>query len=392
MHDINIQDYNYLLPENKIARYPLEKRDTSKLLVFNKSNNTIQKDYFFNIIDHLPEKSLLVFNNTKVIPARLIFQKASGASIEIFCLEPHSPKQYEDAMNAKGKSSWVCMIGNAKKWKDETITNTIHLKKNKTRITARKTGIQKEKHIIVFEWDAEMSFAEMIEYVGQVPIPPYLKRKSEAIDKIRYQTVYSKKEGSVAAPTAGLHFTEEIISRLHEKQINIAEITLHVGAGTFLAVKTKNALDHPMHTEHFMVTSDTLQKIKESNTIIAVGTTSARTLESLYWLGVNIKKQHIEQFPWKNPSSLSKEKAIDNLIPLTSDSGFINTSTQIMIAPGYSFQLCKGIITNFHQPKSTLLLLIAAITGNKWKNIYQYALENNFRFLSYGDSSLLLTN
>lgn len=393
MQPISIKDFNYVLPEEKIARYPLNDRAASKLLHFNKTSHQIRTEQFRHISKLLPKKSLLIFNNTKVIPARLHFTKDTGAAIEIFCLEPASPDAYEASMQSRQSCTWHCMIGNAKKWKDETLTLTIHTPPTPITLQARKTGKDKAgKQMIRFQWNKELPFIEVLQSAGKIPIPPYLKRKSESIDTIRYQTIYSKTEGSVAAPTAGLHFTPEILQNLQEAGIETAEITLHVGAGTFLPVKADNALEHPMHTEHFTVSRDTLMKIQKNEHIIAVGTTSARTLESLYWLAQKNEPHTLEQFPWHLNSNMESTQAISQLLNNMGDSDLFEGSTRIMIAPGYSFRLCKGLITNFHQPQSTLLLLIAAFVGDTWKQLYQYALDNDYRFLSYGDSSLLLAD
>ncbi len=395
---INIEDFSYPLPSDRIAIYPLENRDQSKLLVF--KNQTITEQNFKNLPDLLPVNTLLVFNNTKVIQARLLFKKSTGARIEIFCLEPHRPNNAEQAFLQTNHVEWLCLVGNQKKWKEGFVSQ--HITVNNIKITVNAEIVQKlnDGVIIKFSWDGSVSFASIMEAMGQIPIPPYLERKSEEIDKERYQTVYSKHNGSVAAPTAGLHFSPDVLKTLHQKQTKTIELTLHVGAGTFKPVKSQFIADHEMHTEHFSVPIETLKTIiNHQGSIIAVGTTTVRTLESLYLAGVKLSKglpfQQILQwdgFQYKSELSLIESLGnITNYLEENNLSAF-EASTCIIITPGFEFKVIRGLVTNFHQPRSTLLLLIAALVGEKWKDIYQFALNNNFRFLSYGDSSLLLSD
>ena len=408
---LSIADYTYDLPEDRIAKFPLEERDNSRLLIY--QNGIITEDQYRQLPSHLPADSLLVFNNTKVVEARLLFQKASGGMIEIFCLEPH--EQYPDitkAMLQKGKVFWHCLVGGASKWKPGQVLEKIIKSGNsdillEARYTEKRTG----SFIIELSWsDPELSFAELLHLAGAIPLPPYIKRAAEESDKDRYQTVYAKQDGSVAAPTAGLHFTDAIFKDLEQKKIQTAFVTLHVGAGTFKPVKADQMADHEMHAEWLDVDRtfiDTLQKQLDKN-IIAVGTTSLRTLESLYWIGVKLM-----QADQKQSGSISKEPDLLTIsqwepydfpnqdIPAAAALKYLSdwmgknnmeklvTKTQILIAPGYTFRIVKGLITNFHQPQSTLLLLVAALVGKDWKNIYNYALQNDYRFLSYGDGSLL---
>lgn len=490
-----ISDYNYPLPEDRIAKFPLERREKSKLLLY--KGGTIGQSRFEHIRDFLPADSMLVFNNTKVIRARLIFYKTTGARIEIFCLEPHDPADYERAFSAKGKARWSCIVGNLKKWKEGPLDIDFESEGITCRLSARRvpgepgrrsaagepgaedlgkaagerntpgtTGMKNaeaanqgpQEHIIEFTWDADVSFGQLLETLGRTPIPPYLCRESEELDNSRYQTVYSKFEGSVAAPTAGLHFTPELIAGLHADGFTTGEITLHVGAGTFLPVKTGEVTRHTMHTEHFEITLDTLrQLIARSGHVIAVGTTSVRTLESLTALGYRVMRDghpdtdrpvgqweiydipqeenggdqpnreesgsgqtaqeenghgqadraggkevdpsgHPKGSPGNNQSDRGNRQSGGGKVFLEALAGYmereglkkIKAATRIMIMPGYRFGVVNGIITNFHQPQSTLLLLVSAFVGEDWKRIYDYALAGGFRFLSYGDSSLLL--
>jgi S-adenosylmethionine:tRNA ribosyltransferase-isomerase len=399
-NQIYIKNYIYLLPDSKIAKYPLPERDSSKLLVFKDGN--IWETLFSEIDNYLTNNSLIVFNTTKVIQARLLFEKESGAKIEIFCLEPFLPSDYEMSFQSKQKVQWKCIIGNAKKWKLGKISRYFKWQGNSYQIQATKLQQLPDAWIVELEWNGLFSFSEIIEINGLTPIPPYLNRESEELDKSRYQTIYSKHKGSVAAPTAGLHFTEKVFSKLKKKNINISEISLHVGAGTFKPVKTDSVSDHEMHTEHFIVNKDVIMNLLENTgKIIAVGTTSVRTLESVYWLGVKVLKNnklqskdlHLNQ--WEVYHLQAKIEAYEALRALynyleLNDLDYIEATTQIMIVPGYKFKIVNVLITNFHQPQSTLLLLIAAFIGEKWKEVYNFAIENNFRFLSYGDSSLLI--
>ncbi len=397
---IYIKDYTYLLPEDKIAKYPLPERDSSKLLVFKDGN--ISETLFSEIDNYLINNSLIVFNNTKVIQARLLFEKDSGAKIEIFCLEPFLPSDYEMSFQSKQKVQWKCIIGNAKKWKTGKVFKYFKWQGNSYQIQATKLQQLPDAWIVELEWNGLFSFSEIIEINGLTPIPPYLNRESEELDKSRYQTIYSKRKGSVAAPTAGLHFTEKIFSKLKKNNIKISEISLHVGAGTFKPVKTETISEHEMHTEHFIVSKNEIKNlIENAGKIIAVGTTSVRTLESIFWFGVKVlnnnklipSELHLNQ--WEVYHLETEIEAHDALKALVNylefnELEFFEAATQIMIVPGYKFKIVNVLITNFHQPQSTLLLLIAAFIGEKWKEVYNFALEKKFRFLSYGDSSLLI--
>ena len=395
--EILIDDFNYELPDNRIAKFPLQERDKSKLLVW--KNEKITESAFCSLSELIPENALLVFNNTKVIQARLFFRKKTGALIEIFCLEPHEPSDYAQAFTQTQSCSWSCLVGNSKRWKEgklEYATPEINC-------TAERTGHRGETQVICFEWDnPDWTFADVLEKCGELPIPPYLNRKSEVRDKETYQTIYSKVRGSVAAPTAGLHFTDAVFQSLKDKKIGSEELTLHVGAGTFKPVKSKTLEGHEMHSEWFSVKKSTIEQlIKKEGQVFAVGTTSVRTLESLYYLGLILEKDPCanpeeltvgQWMPYQESKTLPASAALRNLLNYMERNGLekLTTHTQILIAPGYSFKIINGIITNFHQPKSTLLLLISAFTGGKWRKIYDYALANGFRFLSYGDSSLLI--
>ncbi len=396
--DINIEGFNYELPDSRIAKYPLENRSNSKLLIYDKGNI---KQKFFKDISKVLENDFLVYNNTKVIQARLNFKKKTGANIEIFCLEPIEPADYSLMFQSVNSCKWKCIIGNLKKWKIEEVFSTVIIYGIKITVSAKKIRALANSNIIEFSWDnSEISFGEILENMGQTPIPPYLKRKSEESDKERYQTVYSKHKGSVAAPTAGLHFTDEILKDLFNKGITTGHISLHVGAGTFKPVKTNKIGEHEMHAEHFSVSKKLiLQLIKNDGKIVAVGTTTVRTLESLYVLGCKLNnKNNLESFNIKQwevydiEKRLSSKDSLNNILSYMNENNLetINASTKIIIVPGYKFKIVNKLITNFHQPKSTLLLLISAFIGEDWKDIYKYAFDNDFRFLSYGDSSLLI--
>jgi len=398
---ISIEEYNYLLPDEKIAKFPLEKRDESKILLYNKES--ITHTVFKNMADHLPSDALMVFNNTKVIQARIIFQKETGAKIEIFCLEPYDPSDYLLAFQANRKCVWKCMVGNARKWKEGIITKESFVANKRFLLSAKKVSSNENTHLVEFSWnDPEISFTDILEHAGQLPIPPYLHRETCERDKETYQTVYSKVKGSVAAPTAGLHFTGEVFESLKKKNITCEEVTLHVGAGTFQPVKSKTIDKHEMHTEIFSVRKEVIAGIKEkADNIIAVGTTSVRTLESLYYIGLLLQenpepdagKLKVTQWlPYEKTENISVSDSLQNILNYLGKNKLdtLKAETQIMIVPTYKFKIVKGIVTNFHQPQSTLLLLISAFVGEDWKKIYDYALKNNFRFLSYGDSSLLL--
>lgn len=399
--NIHISDYNYLLPDDKIAKFPKEQRDLSKLLVY--QSGEIKEDIFYNLPKYLPKNSLMVFNNTKVIQARLHFKKVSGALIEIFLLEPSMPTDYELMFQTKGYCEWLCLIGNLKKWKEGTLVKEFTYNGKTVRIEATKKESIGTSHKVALKWDnTSLSFAELIDLIGELPIPPYLNRETEESDKTTYQTVYSKINGSVAAPTAGLHFTNNVLQDLDSYGIEREELTLHVGAGTFKPVKSEELRGHDMHTEYISVSKQTLEKLLSYDaSAIAVGTTSVRTLESLYYMGVKLhsnpdlseQELHITQWePYKVKSSLTATEAIEEIIKYLDRNNVstLHSSTQIMIAPGYNYKIVKLLITNFHQPQSTLLLLVSAFVKGNWKTIYDYALTHDFRFLSYGDSSLLI--
>jgi S-adenosylmethionine:tRNA ribosyltransferase-isomerase len=402
---LSIKDFTYSLPEERVAKYPLAERDASKLLIYKEEK--IEEDIYRNIANHIPSNSLLVFNDTKVVEARLLFQKPTGGVIEIFCLEPH--EQYPDittAMLQHEKVLWHCLIGGASKWKHgQVLEKKITYNSKDFVLNARYIEKEVDSFIVELSWnDLSLSFAEVLHLFGATPLPPYIKREAEISDAERYQTVYAHYEGSVAAPTAGLHFTEAVFNRLKEKKIQKDFITLHVGAGTFKPVKTELMKDHEMHAEYFTVSKITIQNLIDhlDKNIIAVGTTSLRTLESLYWLGMkksmDNRPQTIEITQWEvydhKEKMISAKEALENLINWMTlkDLDNLTAKTQIIIAPGYQFKIVNGLITNFHQPQSTLLLLVAAFIGKNWKDAYNYALENNYRFLSYGDGSLLWRN
>jgi S-adenosylmethionine:tRNA ribosyltransferase-isomerase len=398
---INIEDYKYDLPEERIAQFPVKERDKSKLLLYNKGKVT--QDSFSNIDYHLPSDSLLVFNNTRVIRARLLFKKETGASIEIFCLEPLLPADYEQSFSSVNPVEWKCIIGNLKKWKRGIITLSFNIKGKEYVLSAEKVKPEGEAWRIMFSWNPEgLSFSEVTEAAGHIPLPPYVKREDDGEDNIRYQTIYSTIKGSVAAPTAGLHFTDNVLASINNKSIRCVELTMHIGAGTFKPVKTSDISNHEMHCEHFFISRELIEHLLLfRDKIIAVGTTSVRTLESLYWFGAKLIKSsednnspEIGQWePYEKESNITLKESLEALISYM-DKRSINIlhgSTKIMIIPGYKFRVIKGMITNFHQPGSTLLLLISAWVGDDWKSIYGYALENGFRFLSFGDSSLLIT-
>ena len=400
---IQIKDFNYNLPDERIAKFPLAKRDNSKLLLYR--HGEVTEDVFHNIAQYLPKGALMVFNNTKVIQARLHFRKETGALIEVFLLEPYMPADYEQMFQTTGHCSWLCMIGNLKKWKEGTLKRTFDVKgKEVTLVAERKEDVHKS-YRVDFSWDAsDVSWAELLDAVGELPIPPYLNRETQESDKTTYQTVYSKIKGSVAAPTAGLHFTPEVLADIDRHGIDREELTLHVGAGTFKPVKSEEIQDHEMHTEYICVHRQTLEKlIRHEAKALAVGTTSVRTLESLYYIGVKLEKTldlseeelHVCQWePYENAVAkpITPIKAIENILAYLDKHGLsaLHASTQIIIAPGYEYNIVKMLVTNFHQPQSTLLLLVSAFVHGDWRKIYDYALAHDFRFLSYGDSSMLI--
>ena len=397
---ININDFDYPLPDERIAKFPLERRDGSKLLVYR--NGEISERRFAEIGQELNSDTLFIFNNTKVVRARLVMHKPSGARVEVFCLEPTAPADYERAFAATAECCWSCIVGNLKKWKEGAVEIPFNFEGCDYTLRAYIAERGVREHIVRFEWDAPMTFGQLLEYLGRIPIPPYLNRESEEIDNTRYQTVYSRFEGSVAAPTAGLHFTVELIDNLKSQGFSFGEVTLHVGAGTFLPVKDEDATKHSMHTEHFEITRHTLELLRTKiGKVTAVGTTSVRTLESLAALAWRVHEggnAEVERVigQWELydiPADFMSQQVLDTLIEYLDQCGeqSIKAATQIMITPlGYRFRIVNRIVTNFHQPKSTLLLLVSAYVGNDWHKIYDYALANDFRFLSYGDSSLLI--
>ncbi len=396
-----IKDYDYTLPEERIAQYPVRERDNSNLLIYNKG--AISKDIFRNITDHLPADSLLVFNDTRVISARLLFKKNSGAGVELLCLEPLSPSCYDKSFSSASPVEWKCIIGNLKKWKKGNLSVPFSHNGKQYSLSARRVGPEGEAWRIEFTWSpGDLYFGEVIKSAGHIPLPPYIRREDIPEDYIRYQTIYSRIQGSVAAPTAGLHFTKKVLDDIVIKGIKTVELTLHVGAGTFQPVRQNNIRDHKMHREHFRISKETIESLlKYEDRIIPVGTTSVRTLETIYWLGVKCATGHsysndcffLDQWdPYGKTSDISFQESLNALLRMMEIDGMpvLNASTEIMIIPGYRFKTIKGMVTNFHQPGSTLLLLVAAFTGDDWKEIYRFAYENDFRFLSYGDSSLLI--
>ena len=397
--EIHISDYNYPLPDERIAKFPLPERDHSKLLLYKHGN--VSEDVFYNLPNHLPKGALMVFNNTRVIQARIHFRKDTGALIEVFLLEPAEPADYEQMFQTNSQCTWQCLVGNAKKWKTGTLSRDIVVKGNPVCLCVEK--LPNDTPLVRFSWDnAAVSFADILDIAGELPIPPYLNRETQESDKTTYQTVYSKIKGSVAAPTAGLHFTNDVLRALDEQGIEREELTLHVGAGTFRPVKSELIADHPMHTEYISVRRQTIERlILHEAQAIAVGTTSVRTLESLYYMGCRLEKQpdateqelHIDQWePYDTKPTLSPVEALRNILVWLdrNHKNTLHSSTQIIIAPGYEYKIVKMLVTNFHQPQSTLLLLVSAFVDGDWRTIYDYALSHDFRFLSYGDSSLLI--
>lgn len=398
---IKISEFNYPLPDERIAKFPLSERDQSKLLVYRRGE--VSEDRFTSLPNYLEAGEMMVFNNTKVIQARLHFRKETGALIEVFCLEPIAPNDYVLSFQQTHQCAWLCMIGNLKKWKEGTLKRTIQVKGKDVTLCATRGECRGTSHWVDFSWDDDsLTFADVLEAVGELPIPPYLNRETQESDKRTYQTVYSKIKGSVAAPTAGLHFTEKVLKTLDDKGIDREELTLHVGAGTFKPVKSEEIEGHEMHTEYISVNKRTIQKlIAHGGQTIAVGTTSVRTLESLYYIGIllsqnpeaNQEELHIKQWmPYENTLMLSAVESLQHILDYMDRHSLdaLHTSTQIIIAPGYEYKIVKKIVTNFHQPQSTLLLLVSAFVKGDWRKIYDYALAHDFRFLSYGDSSLLI--
>ena len=398
---IKISDYNYPLPDERIAKFPLKERDSSKLLVY--SHGEIEERVFTSLPEYIEPGSLMIFNNTKVIQARLHFRKETGALIEIFCLEPIKPNDYVLNFQQTEHSAWLCMVGNLKKWKEGPLHREMTVKGKPLTLTATRGECHGTSHRIDFSWDnSEVTFADILEVFGELPIPPYLNRETQESDKETYQTVYSKIKGSVAAPTAGLHFTERVLDTLRNKGVDLEEVTLHVGAGTFRPVKSEEIAGHDMHTEYISVNRQTIEKLlKHGGETTAVGTTSVRTIESLYYIGVILESRpeasqeelHVRQWmPYENETNLTPVQALQNILDYMERNHLdaLHTSTQIIIAPGYEYKIVKRIVTNFHQPQSTLLLLVSAFVKGDWRKIYDYALAHDFRFLSYGDSSLLI--
>lgn len=396
--EIHIEDYNYSLPDERIAKYPLSSRDSSKLLVY--KDSVPQEFAFKEISGILPSDSLMVFNDTKVVPARLHFQRSTGAHIEIFCLEPISPEEYVSMFAVTERCRWKCIVGNVKRWKNDTLTlyNPLNDKEidsmNLCADLVERTG---ETSIVEFTWKSDAPFSKVLEVCGNIPIPPYLNRETEEVDHDRYQTLYARFRGSVAAPTAGLHFTEEVLNSIREQNIDTETVCLHVGAGTFLPVKSSLVSEHPMHREPFVVSLDLIEKlIAHSGKLIAVGTTSVRTLESLYYVGVSCLEngcpEDVPQWaPYSREYAYSTEESLSAIVRYMKarDLKELKVGTRIIIVPGFRFRVVDVLVTNFHQPQSTLLLLISAFVGGDWKSIYDFALEHDFRFLSYGDSSVL---
>ena len=399
---IHISEFDYPLPDERIAKFPLPVRDQSKLLVYR--HGQVSEDVFTFLPDYIPAGELMVFNNTKVIQARLHFRKETGALIEVFCLEPILPADYALNFQQTEHVAWLCMIGNLKKWKEGVLRREMMVKGRPLTLTAKRGECRGTSHWVDFRWDnREVTFADILEVFGELPIPPYLNRATQESDKVTYQTVYSKIKGSVAAPTAGLHFTSRVLDALRDKGVDLEELTLHVGAGTFKPVKSEEIEGHEMHTEYISVSRSTIEKlISHGGKAIAVGTTSVRTLESLYHIGVTLLKHpdaSEEELPvrqWQ-PYEMEEDaptsvEALSALLVYLDRHGMeaLHTSTQIIIAPGYDYRIVKAMVTNFHQPKSTLLLLVSAFVQGDWRTIYDYALAHGFRFLSYGDSSLLI--
>lgn len=411
---IQIHDFDYDLPSERIAKFPLVERDQSKLLVYNHGH--ISHDVFHSLPNYLPAGSLMVFNNTKVIYARLHFRKATGALIEVFLLEPVVPADYVLVFAQRQRCTWACMVGNLKKWKEGTLSRDVEVGGRTVTLTATRGAARGTGYLVDLEWTGDCAFAEILEAVGELPIPPYLNRATEESDKQTYQTVYSKIEGSVAAPTAGLHFTPRVLADLDAHGIQREELTLHVGAGTFRPVKSKEIEGHQMHSEYICVPRRVIEQLLAHQCrCIAVGTTSVRTLESLYYIGVLLSRNpdaaeadlHVPQWmpydyaaatrpagspPDGRPEALTTAQALQHILHYLDANALqaLHTSTQIIIAPGYEYHLVAMMVTNFHMPQSTLLLLVSAFVHGDWRSIYRYALDNGFRFLSYGDSSLLI--
>ena len=399
VQDIAIAEYDYPLPDERIAKYPLAQRDTSKLLLY--KGGVVSEDIFSSLPQHIPHGSLMIFNNTRVIQARLRFRKETGAQVEVFCLEPESPADYQQIFQQTRECVWQCLVGNSNRWKSGVLSQVINIGGCDVTLSVERITAGAVNNVR-FSWDGGFSFAELLEAAGELPIPPYLNRRTEENDKNCYQTVYSKVKGSVAAPTAGLHFTPEVLGALRNAGVCCEEVTLHVGAGTFKPVKSELIAEHEMHEEYIEVRVELLEKlIAAGGNAVAVGTTSVRTLESLYFIGEKVAENplltpdelYVKQWaPYNREHTLPVIDALQALVDYlrAHNLAALHSHTQIMIAPGYKFRIVKAIVTNFHQPKSTLLLLVSAFVNGDWKKIYDYALEHDFRFLSYGDSSLLI--
>ena len=400
IQEIAIAEYDYPLPDERIAKYPLAERDTSKLLLYR--GGEICEERFANLPGFIPQGALMVFNNTRVIQARMRFRKETGAQIEVFCLEPEQPADYQMVFQERSECIWQCLVGNSNRWKGGVLSQVINIAGVDVTLSVERVSSAATVNLVRFFWDGGFSFAELLEAAGELPIPPYLNRKTEENDKNTYQTVYSKVKGSVAAPTAGLHFTPAVLSALDAAGVQRGEVTLHVGAGTFRPVKSELVADHEMHEEYIEVQRALLERLVAADGVaVAVGTTSVRTLESLYFLGEKVSENptieeselFVEQWaPYNREHTLSTVEALKALLLWLDRKGLdrIHSHTRIMIAPGYKFRIVRAIVTNFHQPKSTLLLLVSAFIGGNWRKVYDFALENGFRFLSYGDSSLLI--
>ena len=400
IQEIAIAEYDYPLPDERIAKYPLAERDTSKLLLYR--SGEIIEEKFSNLPSFIPQGALMVFNNTRVIQARLRFRKETGAQIEVFCLEPEQPADYQQMFQETRECVWQCLVGNSNRWKSGVLSQVISIAGVDVTLSVERVSSAASVNLVRFSWDGGFSFAELLDAAGELPIPPYLNRKTEESDKNTYQTVYSKIKGSVAVPTAGLHFTPSVLAALDAAGVQRGEVTLHVGAGTFKPVKSELIADHAMHEEYIEVQRSLIERlVAAGGAAVAVGTTSVRTLESLYFLGEQVYESpdiaedelFVGQWtPYNKPHALPAVEALQALLRWMDVKGVdrVHSHTQIMIAPGYEFRIVKAIVTNFHQPKSTLLLLVSAFIGGDWRRVYDYALENGFRFLSYGDSSLLI--
>lgn len=395
---MNLSDYRYDLPDGRIAQYPLAKRSDAKLLVYQDAH--IRETIFGSLVQVLPHDALVVMNNTRVIRARIVLEIDEDTWVEIFCLEPVAPyRAVEQALNVVGETTWRCMVGNNRKWKSGQYQMQLA---DGTELTLQRNLQHEKEYDVLFCWDTSITFGEILEQLGHIPLPPYMKRQDESVDAERYQTVFAQQEGAVAAPTAGLHFTPEILESLRAKGIQMGEVTLHVGAGTFLPVTADYIEDHEMHAEHIVISRtmvmQLLDQVRQGSPVVVVGTTSMRTLESLYWFGVGLRQNEIAheipQWVWRGVVPLDVLTVLEDIVAYMDREGqeSLHLKTSLMIIPGYRFQICDVLLTNFHQPGSTLLMLVAAFIGEEWRCVYEYALHNDFRFLSYGDTSLLFRN